>query len=60
MSHTPMKKSVFDRIGGGGGNSSPSSGTTTTTSHKSVCQNFDKINYFSLMKYISFLDTWFL
>ncbi|CAF3543065.1 unnamed protein product [Rotaria sordida] len=35
MSHTPMKKSVFDRIERGGGNSSPSSGTTNTT-HKST------------------------
>ncbi|CAF3362293.1 unnamed protein product [Rotaria sp. Silwood1] len=35
MSHTPMKKSVFDRIERGGGNSSPSSGTTNTN-HKST------------------------
>ncbi|CAF4453759.1 unnamed protein product, partial [Rotaria sp. Silwood2] len=35
MSHTPMKKSVFDRIERSGGNSSPSSGTTNT-SHKST------------------------
>ncbi|CAF4779989.1 unnamed protein product, partial [Rotaria socialis] len=34
MSHTPMKKSVFERIERGGGNSSPSS--TANTSHKST------------------------
>ncbi|CAF1318764.1 unnamed protein product [Rotaria magnacalcarata] len=35
MSHTPMKKSVFERIERGGGNSSPSS-STANTSHKST------------------------
>jgi hypothetical protein len=39
MSHTPTKKSVFDRIGGSGGNSSSSSGTTNTNT-KSVCSIF--------------------
>ena len=36
MSHTPTKKSVFDRIGSSGGNSSSTSGTTIV-SNKSVC-----------------------
>jgi hypothetical protein len=48
MSHTPTKKSVFDRIGGGGGtpssSSSSTSGTTTNVSNKSVC--LDLMIYF--------------
>jgi hypothetical protein len=36
MSHTPTKKSVFDRIGSSGGNSSSSTGTPNA-SNKSVC-----------------------
>jgi hypothetical protein len=44
MSHTPTKKSVFERIGGSGGTSSSPSGTTNV-SHKSThgfCNTFIK------------------
>jgi len=45
MSHTPTKKSLFDRIGASRGNSASSSGTTNI-SNKSVCLNF--IIYFQM------------
>jgi hypothetical protein len=56
MSHTPTKKSVFDRIGG-----SSSSGTTNV-SNKSVCLDFDYLLFFSITKKkINIcLDTWIL
>jgi hypothetical protein len=56
MSHTPTKKSVFDRIGSTGGTSSPSSSGTTNASNKSVCLDF----YLFLIKINRCIDTWFL
>jgi len=56
MSHTPTKKSVFDRIGSTGGTSSTSSSGTTNVSNKSVCLDF----YLFLIKINFCIDTWFL
>lgn len=56
MSHTPTKKSVFDRIGASGGMSTSSSSSSASTSvtanvtNKSVCLNF-RICFFELNKF---------